>query len=194
MTVKKQLWLLTGGNGSGKSTFYRLFLAPRGIKLVNADLIAREINPHNPENVSYEAASMAAVLLEDLLNAGISFSYETVFSHESKIDLTARARALGYEIIIVYIHLENTELNEARVHQRVSEGGHNVPADKIRSRIPRTMKNISTALLLADEARMFDNSSKQDPYRLVAVIRKGERNYTVDPLPSWADEILKDIP
>ncbi len=192
--MKKQLWLLTGGNGSGKSTFYRLFLAPRGIKLVNADLIAREINPHNPENVSYEAASMAAVLLEDLLNAGISFSYETVFSHESKIDLTARARALGYEIIIVYIHLENTELNEARVHQRVSEGGHNVPADKIRSRIPRTMKNISTAFLLADEARMFDNSSKQDPYRLVAVIRKGERNYTVDPLPSWADEILKDIP
>jgi len=137
---------------------------------------------------------MAAVLLEDLLNAGISFSYETVFSHESKIDLTARARALGYEIIIVYIHLENTELNEARVHQRVSEGGHNVPADKIRSRIPRTMKNISTALLLADEARMFDNSSKQDPYRLVAVIRKGERNYTVDPQPSWAGEILKDIP
>ena len=33
----KQLWLLVGGNGAGKSTFYRLILEPLGLPFVNAD-------------------------------------------------------------------------------------------------------------------------------------------------------------
>jgi predicted ABC-type ATPase len=45
MTESRQLWVLAGGNGAGKSTFHRLFLAPRGVKLLNADRIAAEINP-----------------------------------------------------------------------------------------------------------------------------------------------------
>jgi len=194
MTIKKQLWLLTGGNGAGKSTFYRLFLAPLGIKLINADLIAKEINPANPERVSYNAANLAAIILDDLLIQGASFCFETVFSHESKIDFAARARALGYEIFLVYFHLDSPGLNEARVLQRVTEGGHSVPADKIRSRIQRTMKNIATALPIADEARLFDNSSKENPYRQVAIVRKGVRVKVIDPLPLWAAEILRDIP
>ncbi len=87
MTSAKQLWLLAGGNGAGKSTFYRLFLAPRGIKLVNADLIAREINPEHPDKFSYEAAEISGRVMKDLLLNGVSFCYETVFSHESKVDL-----------------------------------------------------------------------------------------------------------
>ena len=65
----------------------------------------------------------------------ISFCFETVFSHESKIDFLARAKANGYKIILVYIHLFDANLNEARVKQRTSEGGHSVPIEKIHSRI-----------------------------------------------------------
>ncbi len=107
MSGPKQLWLLAGGNGAGKSTFHRLFLGPRGIKLINADLIAKEINPQAPEKVSYEAATLVAGLLQDLLDQGLSFCLETVFSHVSKIDFVAKAKALGYEIILIYIHLIN---------------------------------------------------------------------------------------
>jgi predicted ABC-type ATPase len=194
MTRLKQLWVLAGGNGAGKSTFYRLFLAPRGIRLLNADLIAVEINPESPEMAGYEAAYFISRLGEDLLDQGVSFCFETVFSHESKIDFVARAKALGYEIILVYIHLDTPALNEARVHQRVSEGGHNVPAEKTRSRIPRTMKHIATALPLADEAHLLNNSSRKDPYREVTVVKLGRRTKTVDPLPKWAADILRGIP
>ena len=76
----------------------------------------------------------------------------------------AKARALGYEIILVYIHLDASELNEARVYQRVTEGGHNVPANKIHSRIPRTMKHIAAVLPLTNEARLLDNSYRDNPY------------------------------
>ena len=63
----KQLWLLVGGNGAGKSTFHRLFLA----------------------------ALLAEQQRESLLLRGFSFCFETVYSHPSKVDFVARAKALG---------------------------------------------------------------------------------------------------
>jgi len=194
MIVPKQLWLLAGGNGSGKSTFYRLFLEPRGVKFINADLIAREIVPENSEDASYKAAHLAQRLREDFLFEGTSFCFETVFSHVSKVDFVAKAKALGYEIILVYVHLDTVELNEARVIQRVSEGGHNVPADKIRSRIPRTMANIKKIIPLVDSVRLMDNSSFENPFQQVAIVNQGRRKDLVFHLPQWAEEILEDIP
>jgi len=46
-------------------------------------------------------------------------------------EFVAQAKALGYEVILVFIHLEELALNQARIIQRVSEGGHNVPEDKV---------------------------------------------------------------
>jgi predicted ABC-type ATPase len=117
-------------------------------------------------------------------------NFETVFSHESKIDFIAQAKANGYKIILVYIHLFDSSLNEARVKQRVAEGGHDVPTEKIHTWIPRTMKHIKTALSIVDEARMLDNSSKDDPFRQIIVMMTGNHEAKVDPLPEWAKELL----
>ena len=193
MSFSKQLWLLAGGNGAGKSTFYRLFLEPRKIMFVNADEIARKLAPNNPEKVSYQAAIIAEKLRDDLLEQGSSFCYETVFSHESKIDLVAKANARGYKIILIYIHLDTPALNEGRVQQRVAEGGHSVPTDKIYSRIPRTMRNIAVVLPLVDEAWLLNNSSRDNPFRQVAVVKKGRLKEQVDPLPDWAKVILTNV-
>ena len=59
VTTQPELWLLVGGNGAGKTTFYERFLAPRKIPLVNADNIARSVWPDAPEKHSYEAALIA---------------------------------------------------------------------------------------------------------------------------------------
>ena len=193
MIAKKQLWLLAGGNGSGKSTCYRMFIETRGIGFINADLIARDM-AEEPEHDSYKAARLAERLCHDLLSQGLTFCFETVFSHASKIDFIAKAKSLGYEVILIYIHLGNPDLNEARVQQRVSEGGHNVPAEKIRSRIPRTMAHITRALPLVDSVRFLDNSFRHDPFRQVATIRNGRKRILTHPLPDWAREMLKDIP
>jgi predicted ABC-type ATPase len=76
MTDRPQLWMLVGGNGSGKTSFYLKFLQPHGIHFINADLIARDISPDNPEAVSYEAAQIAEQIRLDLLHQGISFCFE----------------------------------------------------------------------------------------------------------------------
>lgn len=195
MTGAKQLWVLVGGNGAGKSTFYNTsLLSKRGVRFVNADMIAKHISPDCPEKVSYEAAHLIERIRDEFLIKGISFCFETVFSHPSKIDFIAKAKAHGYHVILVYIHLSTLDLNEARVSQRVLEGGHNVPPKKIRSRLPRTMKHVSVVLQLVDEARLLDNSYHDKPFQQVALIWKGRCIQAVDPLPEWAQEMLANIP
>lgn len=190
MADPKQLWVLTGGNGAGKTTFFNLYLAKCGIKFVNPDLIAQNIDSENPEDSSYIAATVAAKIREDLISQGVSFCFETVFSHASKIDFIARAKANGYKIIFVYIHLFDSRLNEARVKQRVSQGGHGVPIEKIHSRIPRTMKYVKKALSIVDEARILDNSSRNNPFQQIIVMKAGNFESRVASLPKWARELL----
>ncbi|MEE4240348.1 MAG: AAA family ATPase [Desulfopila sp.] len=190
MSGKKQLWVLAGGNGAGKSTFYQHYLSRYGIKFVNADLIARTMDPDHPERLSYEAAMLATEMRENMIAQGESFCFETVFSHPAKIDFIAMAKTRGYTVILVYIHLSDPGLNEARVYQRTLEGGHDVPADKIRSRIPKTMNNIKTTLPLVDEAWILDNSSGQNRFQQVIIIRQGCWERKVELLPDWVMGLL----
>lgn len=183
----KQLWLLVGGNGAGKSTFYRTQLKPLGMPFVNADDIARDVFPHAPEEHSYEAAKIAENLRNSLLEQGKNFCFETVFSHPSKIDFVAKAKALGYQVVMVFVHLEQISLNKARVHQRIETGGHAVPEEKIETRIPRTVDNVLNALPLCDDVWVLDNSSAQEPYKKVMRIQAGKLQHFVHPLPQWAE-------
>ncbi len=188
----KQLWILVGGNGAGKSTFYRLMLKPLGIPFVNADQIAREIYPDDPEGNSYNAAKIAEQMCKEQIQAGNSFCFETVFSHPSKIDFLGRARALGYQIILVLIHLEHTDLNKARISQRVSEGGHNVPDEKVEQRIPRTLAHVKKAIPLCDQVRILDNSRSDYPFTPVVSIIGGQTTRHFYPLPEWIRTLVDE--
>lgn len=185
----KQLWMLVGGNGAGKSTFYQQALKPLGMPFINADLIAKELYPDNPEANSYQAARLAEQLRYEQLNEGNSFCFETVFSHPSKIDFVAHAKALGYEIILVLIHVQSPGLNQARVAQRVEAGGHHVPDDKVLSRIPRMLENVKATIPLCDQVRVLDNSRLDRPFLPVLTIKRGIKTLHQTPLPDWAVEL-----
>lgn len=187
----KQLWVLAGGNGSGKSTFYRTQLQPLGLAFVNADQIAKEVYPDAPELHSYEAASIAENLRMQLLSNGRSFCFETVYSHPSKIDFVAKAKALGYQVVLVFIHLDNTMLNKARISQRVKEGGHFVPDSKVESRIPRTLQHVLHTVPLCDELWVLDNSNTNFPFRTVLRMKGGEIHEQSAHVPNWAKAFLK---
>ncbi len=192
MKKDKQLWLLAGGNGAGKSTFYRTRLEPLGLPFVNADILAKQIYPEQPEQHSYEAAKIAEAMRIQLLQQGRTFCFETVFSHPSKIDFIAKAKTFGYEIVLVFIHLDLVLLNQARIAQRVSDGGHHVPEDKVSSRIPRVLQNIQQALPLCDHSYLLDNSRLDNPFQQIAEIHNGQITLKEDPLPEWTNGLLKD--
>ena len=186
----KQLWILVGGNGAGKSTFYRLMLKPLGIPFINADQIAKDIYPDDPEGNSYNAAKVAEEMRKEQIQAGNSFCFETVFSHPSKIDFLAQAKALEYQIILMLIHLKHTDLNTARISQRVTEGGHYVSDEKVESRIPRTLLHVKNAIPLCDEVRALDNSSSDSPFIPVISIVRGQTYRHLNSLPDWAENLI----
>ena len=182
--------MLVGGNGAGKSTFYRTRLASKRLSFVNADILAKQLYPQAPEKHSYDAAILAEQMRLQLLQEGRSFCFETVFSHPSKVDFIAQAKIMGYEIILVFIHLEMILLNQARIAQRVSDGGHHVPDEKVINRIPRVLKLVKQGLPLCKQVYILDNSSAANPFQQLAVIRDGRLELKQNFLPIWCKELL----
>ncbi|MCW2571908.1 MAG: ATPase [Frankiales bacterium] len=159
-----RLDLVVGPNGAGKSTFVALLLAPLrpGVTVVNADVIAAQRWPKDPQGHSYDAARVAAETRTRLLELGEPFIAETVFSHPSKLDLLDAAGAAGYTVEL-HVLLVPEELTVHRVAARVSSGGHAVPEDKIRSRYSRLWPLVAVAMSRADTARVWDNSRHSGP-------------------------------
>ncbi len=190
------LVVLAGPNGSGKSTFFEHYLAPLGLQFVNADLIAKSLAPQaleTPETVVYEAAQIADAERRLLLAEGQSFCMETVFSdpNQVKLDFLQEAVRQGYTLFLVFLCLESPELNIARVIQRVADGGHDVPDDKIVSRYPRSINNLRLALPFVDFALLLDNSSVADPYRFIALLHHGNVIQRTDTVPQWAAFLME---
>ena len=90
------LHVLAGPNGSGKSTFVHEVLRPvTRLPFVNADEIAAARWPGDEMAHAYEASAAAATERGALLEQRRSFITETVFSHESKVDLVRAGVAGG---------------------------------------------------------------------------------------------------
>lgn len=165
------LVVLAGSNGAGKSTFHAEALSSTGIPFVNADEIARDLSVKSGRNMAdlaYEAMQRAEGLRRDLLRQRASFIMETVLSDSqgAKLAFFSEAQAVGYFVLFIHIRVHNVETSIARVMQRVLNGGHDVPDEKLRSRFPRTQKNATRALAAADAGLVFDNSDPGAPFRL----------------------------
>ncbi|HUB60670.1 MAG TPA: hypothetical protein VL978_08210 [Puia sp.] len=89
---------------------------------------------------SYHASFVASYLSEKLLQTKQSFAFETVMSHESKVDLLNLARRNGYKTYLYFVFVDNITTNIARVKLRVLRGGHDVEESIIKTRAPRTIK------------------------------------------------------
>ncbi len=189
------LIFLAGPNGAGKSTFFKEYLANLGLPCVDGDLFARAFRDTNPgassEEVDRYAFQKAEETRDALLEARISFCTETVFSdpHGAKLRFLERARRYGYSVFLIFIGLDSVELSVGRVKHRVDTGGHDVPDDKLHARFPRTLANLRAAIPIADEVFLFDNSSFDQPYRLIAVYNRGALVTEYPPLPRWAQNL-----
>ncbi len=107
---------------------------------------------------SYVAATIADFLRHRLLAAGVSFTFESVMSHRSKLDFLRLATAKGYRTYLYYIATETPAVNVARVSNRVSKGGHGVSTEKIVSRYAKSLALPVETMQAINRAYLFDNS------------------------------------
>ena len=185
-----RLDLIVGPNGAGKSTFveYVLIDARPGTMFVNADLIAEERWPDEPEAHGYEAAAAAEELRNALLAQGDPFIAETVASHPSKVDLVRRALDAGYHVHVIVIAVP-VEYSVERVQLRHAAGGHGVPIDKIHSRYERLWGNVADMIELANSSEVFDNSG-DGPKTIATFVNGG--SVGAPRWPAWMPQALAD--
>jgi predicted ABC-type ATPase len=172
------LVVLAGSNGAGKSTFYAEALSGTGLAFVNADEIASDLSIRTGSalgDVAYEAMQRAEILRNELVDQRSPFIMETVLSDTrgAKLAFFAKAQAAGYFVLFIHIRLDDVQTSIARVAQRVLNGGHDVPDDKLYARFARTQQNVSRALAMADVGLVFDNSDPELPFRLVETWEAG---------------------
>ncbi len=115
------------------------------------------------------AQIIADYLRKKLLAEKRKFSFETVFSHNSKLEIMQDAAEAGYIVYLYFISTESPEINKFRVKKvRVEEGGHDVPEDKIESRYYRSLNYLFEAAQLSYQTFFFDNSRDGEKFRLFA--------------------------
>lgn len=178
---------IAGPNGAGKTTFYHAHIAPAGLRYVNADVLASELNLE-----AYDAAKKADALRRALVKQRESFAFETVFSDPvgDKLKFLEEAARSGYNVVLCFVGLAGPELSEERVAMRVSQGGHDVPTEKLKSRFPRTMANLKAAVRTLPIVYVFDNSDPSKPFRQVAVFKQGRLEKKSKAAPAWFEDLV----
>jgi predicted ABC-type ATPase len=114
------------------------------------------------------AQVIADFLRKHLLMHKKKFSFETVFSHESKLEIMRKAKESGYKVYLYFIATEDPQINKYRVQLRVKKGGHNVPAHLIESRYYRSLNLMFDAAQYTHQAFFFDNSDEGKDFKMVA--------------------------
>jgi predicted ABC-type ATPase len=178
---------IAGPNGAGKSTFYRAYLGHETLPFVNADVFAIQF-----EIGAYEAAELAEATRRDLFSRRESFIFETVFSDPvgGKLSFLLEASEQGYHVVLCFVGISDASVSQRRVTQRVIEGGHDVPTDKLITRYPRTMENLRLALLRLPLVLVYDNDDLRQPHRFCLAAGMGKVLETVEPVPEWLKPLL----
>ncbi len=165
----KQLYIIAGSNGAGKTTASYTIL-PKMLdckEFVNADEIARGLSPFQPEKVNIHAGRIMLTRIKRLINDGVDFAYETTLSAKSYVNLIRQAQKKGYFVTLVFFWLNTPDLAVKRVKTRVLEGGHDIPENIIRRRYESGMKNLFQLYIpIADNWILIDNSG--EPYQVIA--------------------------
>jgi predicted ABC-type ATPase len=180
---RPKFWIVAGPNGSGKSSVYTdtdIDDFGGSVWIINPDLLTARIR--KIERLGQRAANIAAVTrIYDWLKASIAahqtIGVETVLSTDKYRDLLRAAKALNFEVRLIYVLLKSAELNIERVKLRVAKGGHDVPNAKIIERRARSLQQLPWFLANADLAWIFDNSGATP----VEIARKQGKTIIIDP-------------
>ena len=161
----KKIIIIAGPNGAGKTTFARDFLPAEAqtLRFINADLIAAGLAPFNPETASFKAGRLMLEEIDECVDAGHSFAFETTLSGMVYLKKIALWQAHGYQVKLWFLSLPNEEIAVSRVARRVLQGGHNIPEDVIRRRFKAGLANFNERYSKAVDSWAFYDSSGMHP-------------------------------
>lgn len=157
----KNVYIIAGSNGSGKTTFAKTFLPEYATcrRFINADLIAAGLSPFSPQQVAIKSGKLVLQHILEYSQNGFDFAFETTMSGKTYLKYFKMLKDKGYNISIFFLWIPTPKLAIARVKDRVIQGGHNVPIGDIKRRFERSVeKFFKQYRLLADKWILFNNA------------------------------------
>lgn len=173
--MSPNVYIIAGPNGAGKTTFAREFLPNYADcrNFINADLIAEGISPFAPEAASVRAGRLMLEEIALSMRRGEDFGFETTLSGRGHLNLVRQLKKRGYSVHFFYLWVPSVELALARIRERVSRGGHDVPEVVVRRRFERSMRNFFLHYRpLGDSWTLYDNRAKTP--QIIASAERGQ--------------------
>lgn len=171
----KNVYVIAGPNGSGKTTFAKTFLPEyaKCDRFINADLIATGLSPFSPEQVAIKSGKLVLEQIRKYSQKGVDFGFETTMSGVTYLKYFRTLKAMGYKLNIFFLWILSSQLAVARVKDRVAQGGHNVPIEDIKRRFKRSIERFfKDYRLLADKWILFNNAGAKP-----AIVAKKENDH-----------------
>jgi len=166
MINNKTLYIIAGANGSGKTTFALNYKELNDLHFINADEIAKSYDPNNLEKYKIKAGKEFFRQLNLSLHENKSFIVETTLSGKYLIKVIEKAKVNKFNIVLIYLFLEDDSEHILRVQNRVLNGGHNVPVKDIKRRYIRSRELfVNLYKNMVDKWILFFNGD--DNYELV---------------------------
>lgn len=170
---RKTFYVLAGANGSGKSTIAKELLQEHKLEYINADDIAKELNPVNISKVKISAGKETKRRIENCFKEKLSLAVETTLSGNNYVNTFKIAKDLGYRIILLYTFVDNSKTCIERIKVRIKNGGHPVPDEDVIRRYKRSISNFwNKYKSLADDWLLYYNGNEN--YLFVAQKGKGK--------------------
>jgi predicted ABC-type ATPase len=160
----KDLYIIAGPNGAGRTTFAREFLPNYANcrNFINADLIAAGVSPFSPEAAAFRAGRLMLREIEEYSRRGESFGFETTLAGRSYLRIIRSLKKQGYAMHLYFLWLPSVGLALDRIRIRVRKGGHDVPQAIVLRRFDRSIRNFFARYQnLANSWILFDNSGER---------------------------------
>jgi predicted ABC-type ATPase len=170
MNKKKQLIIIAGANGPGKSTFAFQYKNEFGLDYLGADEIVKELSEKRFKNVEIQAGKVFFNRLDSYLRKKKSVIIESTLSGLSLYKKIQQFKEQGFSVSIIYMFLDTVDMCKKRINIRVKKGGHTVAEKDIERRFHRSINNFwKYYLRLADRWQIFYNGKN----RPIEVVVKG---------------------
>ncbi len=138
--MKKELYIVAGHNGAGKTTFLKEFTRDRNLKYIDVDEIAKDISINKFPLLSIRAGKIALKRTMRLKKEKVSFAVETTFSGKMWKVIIDNFKKSNYYITVFFIYLDTPEEAIKRIGVRINKKGHYVTKDVVYRRYFRNSR------------------------------------------------------